>query len=278
MPPSESPPIRRIRRELKQNADPRTGASGQGFFKEQVKLHGVRTATVTRIARSSFADLPDKGKASVFGLCEELWQSGYLEESFVACNWSYYVRQQYQPGDLAIFEGWLSRYVSNWASCDTLCNHTIGAFLDMYPDRLPALRQWARSENRWMRRASAVSLIIPAREGRFLEHVLGIAEILLLDSDDLVQKGYGWMLKAASEAHREEVFAWVMAHREAMPRTALRYAIEKMPGDMRHQAMAKPGRRVQRGRPSAAPRHSRPSAAPRHSRPSAAPGRSSPGD
>lgn len=239
----ESQPVRRIRRELKQNADPRTRATGQGFFREQVQLHGVRTATVTRIARSSFADLPDKGKARVLELCEELWQSGYVEESFVACNWSYCVRQQYQPGDLVTFEGWLSRHVSNWASCDTLCNHTIGAFLEMYPDRLPVLRQWAKSENRWMRRASAVSLIVPAREGRFLQHVLGIADILLLDSDDLVQKGYGWMLKASSEAHREEVFAWVMAHREAMPRTALRYAIEKMPGDMRQRAMAKRGRR-----------------------------------
>jgi 3-methyladenine DNA glycosylase AlkD len=60
---------------------------------------------------------------------------------------------------------------------------------------------------------------------------------LFHDTDDLVQKGYGWMLKEASRRHPEEVFRYVMKHREDMPRTALRYAIEKMPGDWKRQAM-----------------------------------------
>jgi 3-methyladenine DNA glycosylase AlkD len=59
--------------------------------------------------------------------------------------------------------------------------------------------------------------------------VFEIANRLLLDRDDLVQKGYGWMLKAASEAHQTDVFAYVIQHKQHMPRTALRYAIEKCP-------------------------------------------------
>jgi len=54
-----------------------------------------------------------------------------------------------------------------------------------------------------------------------------------------VQKGYGWMLKAASEAHQQEVFNFVMRNKTRMPRTALRYAIEKMPPELRSQAMAR---------------------------------------
>ena len=57
--------------------------------------------------------------------------------------------------------------------------------------------------------------------------------------DDLVQKGYGWMLKAASEAHCNEVFDFVMKNKDIMPRTALRYAIEKMPKELKAMAMAK---------------------------------------
>ena len=57
-----------------------------------------------------------------------------------------------------------------------------------------------------MKRGAAFSLIIPVRKGLFLPEVFEIAEILLLDSDDLVQKGYGWMLKAASESHPREVY------------------------------------------------------------------------
>jgi len=82
-----------------------------------------------------------------------------------------------------------------------------------------------------------VSLIIPARRGKFLEDVFDIADILLLDEDDLVQKGYGWMLKEASRLNQRQVFDYVVRQKAVMPRTALRYAIEKMPEDMRRSAM-----------------------------------------
>ena len=90
-----------------------------------------------------------------------------------------------------------------------------------------------------MKRASAVSLIIPAKNGKFLNDVFQIADILLLDKDDMVQKGYGWMLKVASQAHEKEVFEYVLAHKASMPRTALRYAIEKMPKELKNKAMRK---------------------------------------
>ena len=162
-----------------------------------------------------------------------------IEESFVACNWSYSIRKNYEPQDLDMFEKWIGSYVDNWASCDTLCNHTVGEFLEMYPDSISELKRWATSSNRWMKRAAAVSLIIPARHGKFLNQILQIADILLLDPDDLVQKGYGWMLKAASQAHENEIFEYVMSHKAVMPRTALRYAIEKMPSEKKTKAMEK---------------------------------------
>jgi 3-methyladenine DNA glycosylase AlkD len=61
----------------------------------------------------------------------------------------------------------------------------------------------------------------------------------MYDEDDLVQKGYGWMLKETSKAHQKQVFNFVVKHRKTMPRTALRYAIEKMPEKMRKEAMKK---------------------------------------
>ena len=84
-----------------------------------------------------------------------------------------------------------------------------------------------------------MSLIVPAKNGKFLKDVFQIADILLLDKDDMVQKGYGWMLKVASQAHQQEVFEYVLAHKASMPRTALRYAIEKMPKELKHKAMGK---------------------------------------
>ncbi|MBE7554888.1 MAG: DNA alkylation repair protein [Anaerolineales bacterium] len=231
--------LNKIRQELKQNADEHTQKSGQTFFKEQVQLYGVKTVVVSRIGKEYFKEIKDRGKTEIFKLCEALWQSGYLEESFIACNWSYFLRKDYEPQDFPVFERWVNDYVSNWASCDTLCNHTVGSFLERYPAYLANLKTWGLSPNRWMRRAAAVSLIVPARQGKFLPDIFEIADILLLDKDDLVQKGYGWMLKAASQAHQQEVFEYVLAHKTTMPRTALRYAIEKMPQELKNKAMEK---------------------------------------
>jgi 3-methyladenine DNA glycosylase AlkD len=153
--------------------------------------------------------------------------------------WSYNVRKQYVPDDFKTFEIWVNKYVNNWAACDTLCNHAVGTFIEMYPAYLSGLKRWAKSENRWVKRASAVTLIVPARKGLFIDDIFEIADLLHSDPDDMVQKGYGWMLKAASQAHQEKVFNYVMSKKATMPRTSLRYAIEKMPAELKARAMTK---------------------------------------
>ena len=231
--------IENLRQELIKNADEKTRLSGERFFKEDVKLYGLKSADTGRISKEHYKTIEDKSKPNIFALCSELWKSGYMEESFVACNWSYNVHKQYEPSDFYVFESWVNNYVGNWASCDTLCNHTVGTFVEMYPKYLSGLKKWATSSNRWVKRASAVSLIVPARNGKFLPEIFEIADILHSDKDDMVQKGYGWMLKAASQAHQQEVFKYVMKKKATMPRTSLRYAIEKMPSELKALAMAK---------------------------------------
>jgi 3-methyladenine DNA glycosylase AlkD len=231
--------INRIRTELLQNADEKIKLSGERFFKESVKSYGIKTAVVIRIGKEHYRLIADKSKSHIVSLCDELWRSGFIEESFVACNWSYEVRKQYTPEDFLLFEKWVNSYIGNWASCDTLCNHTVGTFIEMYPEYLAGLKRWAESTNRWVKRASTVSLIVPARKGKFLDDIFAIADILHSDKDDMVQKGYGWMLKAASQAHQEKVFNYIMSKKTTMPRTSLRYAIEKMPAELKVRAMAK---------------------------------------
>jgi len=231
--------LENLRRDLIASADEHTKISSQHFFKEAFICYGVKSAQVGTLARKYLPQIKTLEKKAVFGLCEELFKADYCEEAFIACDWVYSQHKEYLPGDFKTFEHWINKYINNWAKCDTLCNHSLGTFIDMYPEHLEHLKTWAKSENRWVKRASAVTLIIPARRGRYLEDIFQIADILLLDNDDMVQKGYGWMLKAASESHQKEVFDYVMQHKSNMPRTALRYAIEKMPADLKKQAMAK---------------------------------------
>ncbi|MGC9515356.1 DNA alkylation repair protein [Methanocrinis sp.] len=229
--------IAALRRELEEKADERTRESGQRFFKEGALLHGVRASVVREIAKRHFREIKFLEKGEIFSLSEELLKSDYFEEAAVAFEWVYSIRRRYEPSDFFIFERWITQYVNNWAKCDTLANHALGTFIEMYPEHLENLKGWTGSENRWLRRAAAVTLIHPARKGDLLDDVFEISDLLLSDRDDLVQKGYGWMLKEASKKHQQEVFEYVMKNKASMPRTALRYAIEKMPADLRRRAM-----------------------------------------
>lgn len=230
-----------VRQALADSADEKTKASSDRYHKpgDAPKVYGVRMGIVSKIARESFKEIQALSKQDVFALCEQLWQSAYLEEAVIACAWAESLNKQFEPADFRIFRHWVYDYLTNWGDCDTLCNHTIGDFIMMYPQFTGELKKWATSEKRLVRRAAAVTLIIPARRGLFLEDIFDIADILLTDKEDLVRKGYGWMLKAASEAHQEEVFNYVMSKKDIMPRTALRYAIEKMPPHLKAEAMKK---------------------------------------
>lgn len=231
--------LQNIRQELLQQAEDHTKKSSQRFFKEKVIVFGVKTAVVQKISKKYFQLIKNLDKEEIYHLCEALWKTGYVEESVIACNWSYFLHKRYTLPDFPVFEKWINEYVNNWATCDTFCNHTVGEFIEMYPESIKKLKYWAKSNNRWMRRAAAVSLIVPARKGMFLDDVFDIADILLLDHDDMVQKGYGWMLKVASKLHQKKVFDYVYKNKDVMPRTSLRYAIEKMPPDLRKKAMVK---------------------------------------
>jgi 3-methyladenine DNA glycosylase AlkD len=231
--------LKNLRNELKENIDEKTKNTAKHFFKEEIKVYGMKTAIGSKISKKYYNKLKKADKKEIFRLCEDLFSSGYMEESFIACNWSYNIHEQFDEKDFFLFESWIEKYITNWASCDTLCNHTIGAFIEKFPKYSEHLKKWAKSKNRWMRRASAVTLIIPAKKGRFLKDAFEICDILLMDKDDLVQKGYGWLLKEESRTCQKEVFDYVMEKKQVMPRTALRYAIELMPKEMKAEAMKK---------------------------------------
>ncbi len=229
--------IQNIREELEHSTDRSTKKSFQRFFKEEVRYHGVRTSTVRKIANKYWKEVEGLGRKRIFRLCEQLYRSGYCEEAFVVSYWVPKLADRFEPKDLGLFRRWIERYIDNWAKCDGFCNHAVGSYIERYPASVTELVGWTRSRNRWLKRAAAVSLIIPAKRGEFLADILKIADQLLLDKDDMVQKGYGWLLKEASRLHQKEVFDYVVRNKNLMPRTALRYAIELMPQELKSKAI-----------------------------------------
>jgi 3-methyladenine DNA glycosylase AlkD len=208
---------------------------------EAIKGLGVRTPAIRAIAKDHFPAVKAIPIEDLLDIADNFLALGTIEHRCIALVWAFRRRKDLQPVHFPRLEHWLGEYVQDWAACDQLCTEVFGDFMKRFPEFAVRTLEWARSENRWMRRAAAVILIPSLRDdARLLTTLFQVAEILLPDRDDLVQKGYGWALKEATEAREKESFAFIMQHRKDMSRTALRYAIEKLSREQKEAAMKNP--------------------------------------
>ena len=232
--------IKKIQSEIKKVDKPENQSNYQQFFKEKLANPiGLKAPVLRKVSNSIYKDIKDKTKKEIFDLCDEILISGIRYNRLFAFDWAGRLYRQYAKSDFARFEKWLKKYVDNWGNCDHLCCGIIGYVVLQNPELVVKTKKWAKSKNMWLRRAAAVSLIVPVRNGKLLDEVFKTADLLMMDNEDLVQKGYGWMLKVAGDRYPDEVFKYVLKHKAVMPRTALRYAIEKYPQAKRKEAMAK---------------------------------------
>src|SRR5262249_33611925 len=118
---------------------------------------------------------------------------------------------------------------ANWATTDALCGAVIGPFLVDRPELAVRMRAWSRDRNMWVRRASAVALIPSSRRGIALDLAYEVARSLRADREDLIQKAVGWMLREAGKTDPDRLERYLIANGPRIPRTSLRYAIERFP-------------------------------------------------
>jgi 3-methyladenine DNA glycosylase AlkD len=219
---------------------PENWSNYQQFFREKLEQPiGLKVPVLRKVSNKCYREVRQLPPKEILKLCDGVLASNVRYTRFIAFEWASKLSDRFQRSDFNRFQTWLKKYIDNWGNCDHLCGSVIGQLLLRYPDLVHKTDHWTRSRNRWLRRASAVSLIVPVRKKLLLTEIFARADVLLTDSDDMVQKGYGWMLKEAGNLFPDEVFDFVMARKDRMPRTALRYAIEKFPAARRRQALAR---------------------------------------
>jgi 3-methyladenine DNA glycosylase AlkD len=137
-----------------------------------------------------------------------------------------------QPARKALYELYLAntRYINNWDLVDASAREVVGGYL-ADRSRKP-LDRLAGSPSLWERRISIVATHYFIRRGEFAD-TLRIAERLLADREDLIHKAVGWMLREVGKAHQPTLESFLKRHGRVMPRTALRYAIERFPAELR---------------------------------------------
>ncbi len=218
----------RVQSQLRAHADEEFRRGVANFFKEPVNPYGVRGPDVKAIAREAYRELKLRPPAERNRFATALWKTGRLEASTVAI-WTYRrFAKQCGACEFALFERWLDRYVNTWANCDGLASWLLAAAIENEPALIERLSAWAASSNRWKRRASIVALLQEAKHGRHTREILELAATLLCDSDDMVQKGVGWVLKEAYPKKSSEVMRFLLPRAGAAPRLVLRLAAEKM--------------------------------------------------
>ena len=196
--------------------------SGEGEYGEGDQFIGVRMGQVFELAKE-FIEMP-------LNEIEKLLDSPIHEARAGALS---IMGKQAKSKKTAperkkeLFDLYLRRHdrVNNWDLVDLGALYVVGPYLIDKPRNV--LYKLARSKNIWERRTAIVGTGPLIKQGD-VEDTFKIAEMLLKDDQDLIHKGMGWMLRTAGGSNPEKLLAFLDANASKMPRTALRYAIEKL--------------------------------------------------
>jgi len=229
-----------IKSDLRRLANPERARSSRRFFKTGPgeyaagdQFLGVAVPPQRLLVRQ-YRSLPLREAA-------KLLRSKIHEERAIALLilvWQY--PRASAAGQKAIFDLYLgnTRYINNWDLVDCSAEHIVGPRLARGSRGL--LDKLARSKLLWERRMAMLATFHYIRQGDFRD-TLRIATILLHDEEDLIHKAVGWMLREAGNRNRAAEETFLEKHAAKMPRTMLRYAIEKFPEPLR-QRYLKAGR------------------------------------
>lgn len=234
---------RAIADSLRRMARPTGSFDAARYFRgdHALRFYNVGTARVRALARDVHAANTHRWTVDdAMRLADALMRDPYLEVKAVGIELVGRYRTSFTPVLLSRWKGWLAANLSaNWATTDAMCGFLIGPLLVDRPALAPRMRAWSRDRNMWVRRASAVAVIPSVRRGVALDLAYEIAGRLHGDGEDLIQKAVGWMLREAGKSDMRRLERYLLANGARIPRTTLRYAIERFPDATRRSILAR---------------------------------------
>ena len=161
-------------------------------------------------------------------VADQLFSGLVVEEKIAAVFLLGNKHEQFGDTEFRMFEAWLDR-ISNWSDHDALVHDLIAPMIAAKPARAKAVFRWAKSKNRWHRRAACVALIRGSRGNMFFSEIVRLSNQLLDDKDDMVQKGLAWLLRETAKSDAKRTVPYLMKIRKQAPRLVLRTACETLP-------------------------------------------------
>ena len=226
-----------IRRVLKDGGSAPHAEGVQWFFKEEIKSRGWYTAELRKVAvRFRRTILKERGLEFLVQVADKLFSGKVLEEKVFAVFLLQTLATDLGENEFRLFESWLAR-ISSWADHDGLVHYLIAPMIVAEPTRAANVFRWAKSRNRWHRRAACVALIQGTRQKMFFPQIVRLSTTLLSDEDDMVQKGLGWLLRETAKADPKKTVPYLLKIRGSAPRLVLRTACETLPAATRRRIL-----------------------------------------
>ena len=208
--------------------------TGPGEYGEGDRFLGV-TVPKQRIIAKKYQDLPF---SEVKKLLISPWHEHRLT-GLLILTYRFSVSEMAQKREIFDFYLVHTERINNWDLVDVTAPGIVGEYLVESGSDSGLLRRLAKSQSLWERRIAIVSTFAWIRRGKYQE-CFEIAEILLYDSHDLIQKAVGWMLREVGKRCGEDILSdFLDRHVNGMPRTMLRYAIERFPEAVRQEYLRK---------------------------------------
>ena len=228
-----------VRRMLKQGGSVEHANGVQWFFKEEIKSHGWYTAALRKAAAGMRRSLQKEHRLEfVVQVADHLFAGQVLEEKVFAVLMLEKLTAEFGDAEFRLFESWLRR-ISSWADHDALVHYLIAPMVAEKPARMKCVFRWAKSKDRWHRRAACVALIQGTRRKMFFPEIVRLSDFLLGDTDDMVQKGLAWLLRETAKADAGRTLPYLMRIQRGAPRRVLRTACETLPAAVRGKVLAK---------------------------------------
>ena len=239
MPKPPSYIAKHVRRVLLDGASAPHTEEVQHFFKNEVKSRGWYTGELRKVAvRFRRTIVAEHDIPYLVAVADQLFRGDVLEEKIFAVAMLQGVVSELKSPEFKLLESWLDR-ISSWADHDGLAHFLLGPMIAADRRLLSRPLRWAKSKDRWHRRAAAVSLIHSTRQHKHFDHIQRIAEMLLSSDDDMVRKGLGWLLREAAKFNREQTVEYLMTIRDRAPRLVLRTACETLPSPLKERVLGK---------------------------------------
>lgn len=226
---------------LRGQANAARAKSYQRYFKDPVDWYGVDSKSTRQIREDLLSRVEGRWTIDdAVRFAKWMVKDPHMEARGTGYQIVAHFISEAEPGLLDDVKRWFERSCGNWGLVDNLAPSVLAPLLELHPELVPEVFSWTESANQWLRRAAVVAYVPLVGKGKKKKHLTTAYRTvtrLFDDEEDLIHKACGWLLREAGKADEKKLEKFLLSNGPKIPRTTVRYAIERFPGPDRKRIL-----------------------------------------